>query len=183
VVAYKLLFLNIFFATFCMACHTLEPKPSADGFSLRGKLGVIDGDESYSARFLWRQNGERFGIDLWGPLGQGRVRLEGDNEQIVLIKGGEVLAQGKHDEVMRSRLGWTLPLNVLPSWALGEPDASLSVTAQEYDEEGHLIAFEQLNWRVTYTQFRLIGERSLPRTITARRGDYRVRLIISAWDI
>ena len=182
-VAYKFLFLNIFFATFCMACTTLEPKPSADGFSLRGKLGVIDGSESYSARFLWRQTGEAFGIDLWGPLGQGRVRLEGDKEQIAVIKGGVVLAEGKHDEVMRSRLGWTLPLNALPSWALGEPEPSLSVTAQEYDDEGHLIAFQQFDWRVTYTQFRLIGERSLPRRITARRGDYRVRLIISAWDI
>ncbi|MCZ6855428.1 MAG: lipoprotein insertase outer membrane protein LolB [Gammaproteobacteria bacterium] len=181
-VVYKLLFLNVFFAAFCLACSTLGPVADGTGFGLRGKLGVVDGSESYSARFLWQQTGEVFGIDLWGPLGQGRVRLEGDGEHIVLSKGGEVLARGKHDEVMRTRLGWTLPLNVLPSWALGQPDASLGVAAQEYDDEGRLVAFEQLDWRVTFGQFRLIGERSLPRRITARRGDYRVRLIISTWN-
>ncbi len=165
-----------------MACSTFGPSVDAQGFGLRGKLGVVDGGQSYTARFLWRQTDERFGIDLWGPLGQGRVRLEGDNERITLIKGGEVLAEGKHEEVMRSRLGWTLPLNVLPSWALGEPDSSLLVGAQQYDEEGRLVAFEQLDWRVTYTQFRMIGERLLPRRITAHRGDYRVRLVISDWD-
>ncbi len=182
-VFYKLLFLNIFFVAFCLACSTLEPRLDTEGFGLRGKLGVVDAGESYSARFLWRQTGERFGIDLWGPLGQGRLRLEGDHERITLIKGGEVLAEGEHDEVMRSRLGWTLPLSVLPSWALGEPDTSLNVAALEYDDEGRLVAFEQLAWQVSYTQFRLIGERWLPRRITARRDDYRVRLIISTWDI
>ncbi len=182
-VIYKLLFLNVFLAAFCIACSTLSPTSDGTGFGLRGKLGVVDGSESYSARFLWRQTGERFGIDLWGPLGQGRMRLEGDHEQMVLIKGSEVLAQGKHDEVMRTRLGWTLPLNALPSWVLGRPDASLDVAAHQYDAEGRLVAFEQSDWRVTYAQFRQIGERWLPRRITARRGDYRVRLIISTWDI
>ncbi len=166
-----------------MACTTLDPTSGVDGFGLRGKLGVVDGSESYSARFLWQQTGQRFGIELWGPLGQGRMRLEGDNQRITLFKGDEVLARGKHDEVMRTQLGWTLPLNVLPSWALGEPDSSLAVAAKGYDDEGRLVEFEQLDWQVTYTQFRQIGERWLPRRITARRGDYRVRLVISTWDI
>ena len=166
-----------------MACSTVGPASDAEGFSLRGKLGVLDGGASYSARFLWRQTGERFDIALWGPLGQGRMHLEGDNERITLIRSNEVLAQGKHHEVMHTQLGWTLPLNVLPSWALGEPDSSLDVVAKAYDDEGRLVGFEQLDWQVAYTQFRLIGDRWLPRRITARRGDYRVRLIISTWDI
>ena len=94
-----------------------------------------------------------------------------------------MVAEGKHEEVMATRLGWTLPLDVLPSWALGQPEKSLSVASKQYDEAGRLIAFEQLSWRVSYAQFRMVGERSLPRRITALKGDYRVRLVISSWDL
>ena len=85
-----------------------------EDFQLRGKLGVVEGRESFSARFLWRQRGPGFTIDLWGPLGQGRVRLSGDAQRIAVLDGnGVVLSEGDHAEVMHAHLGWALPLAVL----------------------------------------------------------------------
>ncbi len=45
------------------------------GFELNGKMAVRNAAERYSARFIWRQSGRVFDIDVWGPLGQGRVHL------------------------------------------------------------------------------------------------------------
>jgi outer membrane lipoprotein LolB len=173
----------------CGACASVAPTPvePAD-FQLRGKLGVLDGGESFSARFVWRQHGAGFTIDLWGPLGQGRIRLAGDDERLAVVDGkGVTISEGDHGQVMYAHLGWTLPLQVLPDWVLGEPGAGALSQQPEYDPAGHLVAFEQLDWTIAYAQHRKIvgdqGVRWLPRKITASKGEYRVRLVISEWQI
>ena len=157
-------------------------------FQLRGKLGVEQPSKSVSARFVWRQRDSGFTIDLWGPLGQGRVRLTGDAHRIAVVDGkGAILSEGDHDEVMRAHLGWTLPLEVLPDWVLGAPSNAALHQHPEYDAAGHLVAFKQLDWAVAYAQHREVvgpnGARWLPRKITATKGDYRIRLVITEWQI
>ena len=187
--AHKLLFLNVIFVVTGAGCASLAPFPEQPAdFQLRGKLGVVEGSESFSARFLWRQQGPGFTIDLWGPLGQGRVRLTGDERRLAVVDGkGAILTEGNHADVMHAHLGWSLPLAVLPDWVLGAPGASRASRHPQYDAAGHLVAFEQLDWAVAYGNHREVaganGARWLPRTITARKGDYRVRLVISEWQI
>ena len=187
--AHKLLFFNIFFAVVCVGCASFTPlsDESAD-FQLRGKLGVVEGSESFAARFVWRQQGPGFTIDLWGPLGQGRLRLRGDAQRIAVLDGNDsIISEGDHAQVMLAHLGWTLPLAVLPDWVLGAPGTAVTSAGAQYDDAGHLVAFEQLDWAVAYAQHRQIdapeGARWLPRKITATKGDYRVRLVISEWQI
>lgn len=187
--AHNLLFFNIFFAVACAGCASFSPLPEGPAdFQLRGKLGVVEGSESFSARFVWRQHGPGFTIDLWGPLGQGRVRLTGDERRIAVLDGdGAVLTQGDHAQVMYAHLGWTLPLAVLPDWVLGTPGNGAASAQARYDDAGHLVAFEQLDWMVAYEQHREVegaaGLRWVPRKITASKGDYRVRMVISEWQI
>ncbi|MCZ6711117.1 MAG: lipoprotein insertase outer membrane protein LolB [Gammaproteobacteria bacterium] len=165
------------------------PLSEAPGdFQLRGKLGVLEGRESFSARFLWFQQGPEFTIDLWGPLGQGRVRLTGDAQRLAVLDGdGAILTEGPHAEVMLAQLGWTLPLAVLPNWVLGEPGDDALIEQSRYDDDGRLLGFEQLDWAVVFSQHREIvgskGARWVPRKITARKGNYQVRLVISEWQI
>jgi len=187
--AHKLLFFNIIFALLCAGCASFAPRPEEPAdFQLRGKLGVVDGSESFSARFIWRQHGPVFNIDLWGPLGQGRVRLSGDERRIAVLDGsGKILTEGDHAEVMYAQLGWTLPLTVLPDWVLGVPDPGAPSVGAQYDADGHLLAFAQLGWTVTFADYREVDDgarvRWLPRSITASRGEYRVRMVISEWQI
>jgi len=186
--AHKLLFLNIFLVLICAGCASVSPRREEPAdFQLRGKLGVVEGNDSFSARFLWRQYGPRFSIDLWGPLGQGRVSLIGDGRRIAVLDGkGDVLTQGDHADVMRAQLGWTLPLAVLPDWVLGGPGVGAASMRPQYDSAGHLVAFEQFDWAVAYAQYREVadadGVRWLPGRITASKGDYRVRMVISDWQ-
>ncbi|MEZ5560858.1 MAG: lipoprotein insertase outer membrane protein LolB [Pseudomonadales bacterium] len=162
------------------------PRPEPGGFTLRGKVGVVDGARSFSARFLWQQRDDAFDIELWGPFGQGRVQLLGDRQRLALVDGdGQVLSRGRPEAVMREQLGWALPLSVLPRWVQGEPDPALPVAERVFDEAGQLVAFRQLDWQVQLQRFAPAGSagRVLPFLVSARRADYRVRLAISGWQI
>ncbi len=182
-----------FFITLGSGCASLpEQAPAAGGFHLLGKLGVVQGADSVSARFLWRQTPRRFDIDLWGPLGQGRVTLAGSERRMELRRGdGSVISRGPPEAVMTEHLGWSLPLSVLPEWVRGRPAPGLPVSGREYDDAGRLAAFEQLDWRVELERYQTVDGSAakpaegaaLPHRVTASRGAYRIRLVISEWRI
>ena len=198
---YNLLFLKVFpsgvwrrwpvagfLALLLAGCAGLPGMPEApETFVLSGKVGVREARESFSANLLWHQKGEAFDIDLWGPLGQGRVKLVKKDDGIVLRSDRGVLAEGEADAVMRAHLGWSLPVDVLPAWVQGGPYAGAPAEGLSRDDEGRLTAFTQLGWAVLLERYQTVqdGEagRDLPTRITATRDDARVRLVVSEWRL
>lgn len=179
----------------CLAvagCAALPETPETpETFVLTGKVGVREAEESFSANLLWHQMGEAFEIDLWGPLGQGRVKLVKKNGEISLESDKGVLAQGDPERVMQAHLGWSLPLEVLPAWVQGGPLAEVPASGLREDEFGRVLGFEQLGWNVLLERYQRVpvgsaseaAERELPRRVTATRNDARVRLVISDWRL
>lgn len=193
----KHLFCLLFFLVLGGCVGLPRTAPGEGGFHLRGKLGVVYGEESFSAQFLWRQQAQAFTIDLWGPLGQGRVQLIGTDRRLALREAdGTLISEGPPGVVMREHLGWTLPLDVLPLWVRGEPAPDRPVMARESNDRGQLTSFRQLGWQVTLERYRPVvaettGEAEaapaepveLPHRVTAERDGYRVRLAIADWRI
>jgi outer membrane lipoprotein LolB len=179
---------SIVFFLLVGGCASLpQDLPAAGGFHLRGKMGVVQASESFSARFLWRQNGAAYALDLWGPLGQGRVQLTGNRRRLELRDGeGAVISRGTPEAVMVEHLGFSLPLAVLEQWVRGRPAAEIPLADAVYDDSGRLTAFSQLDWHVQLERYRPVGPppgQALPHRVTASRDDYRVRLAISEWQI
>jgi outer membrane lipoprotein LolB len=186
---YKLLFLNVFFVLLVGGCASAPLLPvGPDAFGLKGKVAVRDAGEQFTANFLWQQNGEDFEIDLWGPLGQGRVQLQRQGPRVVLVNGrGEILTEGDADSVMRAHLGWSLPMDVLPAWIQGQPLPGAATENLDVGLEGEIAAFDQLGWHVELDRYERVYNRSqnrlLPGRLTADNGMVRVRLVVSEWQI
>jgi outer membrane lipoprotein LolB len=190
---YKPLFLNVFLIfpliLLVAGCVSMPPAPTVpEDFSLKGKVAVRDGEAQFSANILWQQRGNGFEIDLWGPLGQGRVQLVKQGEQVILKDGrGEVLTEGDAESVMSRHLGWSLPIDVLPAWIQGRPLAAVGSEDLTYGEDGELLAFRQLDWQVRLDRYRQLqgvgGIRNLPGRVTAEKQAARVRLVITEWRI
>jgi len=175
-------------APFLASCVGLPEAPEVpETFVLSGKVGVREARESFSANLLWHQKGDAFDIDLWGPLGQGRVKLVKKGDGIQLRSGRGVLAEGDADQVMREHLGWSLPVDVLPAWVQGEPFLDAPVTDLARDVEGRVTGFRQLGWAVVLERYQPVqhaaGYRDLPTRVTATRDASRVRLVISEWRL
>jgi outer membrane lipoprotein LolB len=154
---------------------------SADRWEFTGRIGVSAGVEGFNGKLRWSQDGEGFRATVSGPLGTGSVRIEG-NAKIVTVtdKKGEATELEDPEIDLRLRYGWTIPVTSLRYWALGIPDPSQPAES-EFGEDGLIQRIEQRDWVVTISQYRDGGGQPMPRRLSARNDDAKVRLVIDKW--
>ena len=169
------------------ACAVLPPLDQglqAD-FRLRGKIGVRDRsstEQSFSASFDWVQAGDAFAIELWGPLGQGRTRLAGNDETLTVTDARGVTLAGESPEALMQRhLGWSAPVNVLQHWIRGRLAPGSRANALDHDPAGHLTGFEQLGWAVELSRWQDSATGPLPGRIRATRHGRRITVVCKEW--
>jgi outer membrane lipoprotein LolB len=177
----KSLILNSILSLLLLAGCVAKP-PAADfdlQFQIVGKIGVKQGPEGYSANFDWRQQTRnRYTIEVWGPLGQGRTQLEGDLTSMQVRRGGQLLALGRPEEVMQAHLGWSIPLDVLPAWIRGRPAAQWAVADVRYDDDGEYALFSQANWSVALSRFALHDNLRTPSRVIAIQDEKKITVIV-----
>lgn len=169
------------------ACAVLPPlgEGLAADFRLRGKIGVRDqspNGASFSASFDWIQAGDAFAIELWGPLGQGRTRLAGDNETLTVTDAHGVTLAGESPEaLMQEQLGWSAPVNVLHHWVRGRLAPGRLANAVDRDAAGRLTRFKQLGWAVELSRWRESAAGPVPGRIRATRHGCRITVVCKEW--
>ena len=142
----KYLFFIIILFGLTACAGRVAPPVDPLGYALEGKLAFRTGDVSRSANFRWRQAGNRYDVEMWGLLGQGRTQFQGDSAELTVLRGGEILAQGAPEQIMQAQLGYSLPLSVLAGWLQGEPSPTASNLAR--DEQGNVLSFSEAQWEV-----------------------------------
>lgn len=148
-------------------------------FQILGKIGVKQAGDGFSANFDWRQHTQaRYEIDVWGPLGQGRTQLKGDQGAMQVSRGDQVLALGQPDEVMLAHLGWSIPLDVLPAWIRGVPAAQYGVDDRRFDDQGRFVEFTQAGWAVTLGRYDQRKDIMTPGRIKASQADKTITVIV-----
>lgn len=149
-----------------------------EGFDLQGR--AADG-RGVKADLLWQQDHDgSFDLRLSGPFGVGAVIIRGRADQVE-IQTREGRYQTRDPESwMRSRLGWTFPVQGLRYWVLGLPapdrDAQLSL-----DPQGRLAVLTQDGWTLHYNEYQTQQGLDLPRRLEAVHGELRLRLFIDRW--
>ena len=145
-------------------------------FTVQGKLLVFREQGKTALRFSWRQTKDAYQIDVWGSLGQGRIQLRGDATDMRVLRGREVIAAGEPRQVMRSQLGWDLPVAAIPNWLFGRPLPQYPITRGSDALVDGQTQFVQLGWSVL-AQVRLddmaVAEATsrTPEQLNLRRGD------------
>ncbi|MFK7915724.1 MAG: lipoprotein insertase outer membrane protein LolB [Pseudomonadales bacterium] len=159
--------------------------PDAADFRIIGKLSVRSSDSSAAGRFIWVQSAERYELEIWGPFGQGRRRLQGDEQTVRLLDGGgQLLLQGPVAQVMRAQLGWELPLGSLRHWVQGRPDPARRLANIDQNSNGRAQKIDQESWQISYPEYFEPAEYGgKPRRLIARGEGYEIRLAISRWEV
>lgn len=148
-----------------------------------GRIGVVNGQEGWHAGFQWTQQDSGYRIELIGPLGQGRVRVEGDAREVrIQTADGQTQTAPDPDILLEQAVGARLPVQGLRYWIRGLPEPGAAPTLQT-DAKGRLIRLEQNGWIIEYPAYGYAAplRLELPERIIARRQDLSVKLVIEEW--
>lgn len=166
-------------------CTVARPHvdPSVD-FRLRGKIAVRGPGDAFSASFDWMQTGEAFDIELWGPLGQGRVHLRGDGTRLTVTDARGATSRGIGAEpFLASTLGWSVPISALPYWVRGRHDPGNAVAGERRAADGTLAGFKQLGWTVEFPRWDESALGRVPARIVAVQRERRIVIVCKEWSI
>ncbi|MFO1434031.1 MAG: lipoprotein insertase outer membrane protein LolB [Candidatus Competibacteraceae bacterium] len=152
-------------------------------WSVNGRLAVTTTQEGWHVSLYWVQQGPVYTIDLIGPLGQGRVRIQGDAQGVGLrTADGQFQRAGNADELLARTVGVRIPLNGLLYWMRGLPDPGQPSTLA-LDEQGRLSRLEQGGWRIEYLDYMPVAALELPRRMRATQGEIKVQVLVSDWSL
>jgi outer membrane lipoprotein LolB len=186
----KPFFLKVFsvFLGFCAAvsgCTSLPPASALESvqFTVQGRMGIRNGAETFSTSFNWVQADDRFQIELWGPLGQGRTRMVGSEQDVtVYAANGEVYREPDSASAMQRWLGFSVPIDALRSWIQGRPAPGYPTGEASRDAEGDLRTLRQLGWALVFSDYGMAEQtHRVPGRISASQAGVRVTLVPKDW--
>jgi len=154
---------------------------------ISGKIGIRLPEGAHSAYVEWTQHANAFDVLLFGPLGQGKSRLQGKPGDVQLSLANGDTWHDQSPEALLTRLyGWQLPVSRAQYWVKGlAAPASAAIT--QFNADGSLAHLEQDGWVIDYlAYFSLNGQDTkpirLPQKLIMRYDAVRVTLIIKQWQ-
>jgi outer membrane lipoprotein LolB len=154
---------------------------SQPNWALAGRLGVSNAKDAGSGSLQWKQDGDAFRFSVHAPVTGKTWVLAGDPHHVVLEGLRDQPVEGDDAAALLEReLGWHVPVAELSAWVRG---ARASGEAKvEFRDDGLPATIVQDGWKIEYPDYDMTRTPALPRKVFASRGDYRVRLAVSAWQ-
>jgi outer membrane lipoprotein LolB len=164
-------------------------------WKIQGRLAMRTAEEGWQASLNWVREGERYRIDLIGPLGRGHLRLTRDDQGAELRDADQHVWRAENPEQLLYRTtGWRVPLDGLNYWVLGLPLPD-TAASQELDPQGRLKTLAQSGWEIRFLEYTHYGSLDLPSKLFIKRQGHdangnpaedatlEVRLVIENWAL
>lgn len=199
---YKLLLVSLF-AIAIVSCTTVQTKMTPispkntfeqdkikpqllklDSWKIKGVLGIIYNNKAESANYIYTQDGDKFSIKLYGPLGIGSVQIKGDSNQVTLenSKGQKIQAKDAKS-LMLEQLGWYVPVDGLKYWVKGVAIPSIKYKSK-LNHNNLVEMLEQNGWDISYKSYKFVGSKyPLPSRIRMSRDNLIIKIVIKSWQI
>lgn len=151
-------------------------------WQILGRVSVTSEQDGWHATLNWVQQSPAYTIDLIGPLGQGRLRISSDGENVQLRSSdGKVFYATDADRLLEKTLGLRIPVNGLVYWVRGLPDP-LQANVLAGDAQGRLTRLEQNGWIIDYLRYEQQEQgMELPTRIRAHQDEWTVQMVIKNW--
>ncbi|MBL4647973.1 MAG: outer membrane lipoprotein LolB, partial [Gammaproteobacteria bacterium] len=139
-------------------------------WQVRGAIAIHNGQQAQSANLFLQQKKRQYRLQIFGPLGMGRIILEGDNKKVSLqANNGHIFTAHNAEMLLQQQLGWTLPVSNLYYWLRGLPAPHVAATLH-FDSYQHLQFLQQQGWMIHYVLYSDVHGIDLPSKIVMQRG-------------
>ena len=154
-----------------------------DQWTLDGRLAISNGKDGGSGNLLWQNNAGITRMSFRGALGKGAWQLQTEENGVRLeLANGTVHHAASVAELVLKQVGWKVPVDALAWWikGLAYPD---KWDSRSLDENGRLTKLRQFGWDVDFSNYGQSDGYWLPRKLTARRGEYSVKMAVRSWRL
>lgn len=161
----------------------LQRLTDAGGWRLEGRLAINDGKDGGSGRLQWEQRPGDSRMDFHGALGRGAWRLtaDGSGAELVFADGTRYQAPNV-GRLVDEQVGWKVPVDKLSWWVLGLA-APGPIESRQLAPDGTVSELSQAGWVVSYGGYLDVDGLLLPRKLTARQGERKVKLAVREWRL
>lgn len=160
-----------------VATESLEPNAQLWHWQAQGRIAFANEKNNHSANIDWKQTGYNYQLQLFGPLGQGSARLEGQPFKVTLtLSNGEQVQATSPEQLLAENSAWELPLSNMVYWIRG-------VTAPGDYLQINQNTFIQSGWRVEWRRFVQVDDYQLPSLLVAEKNNLSFRLAINQWQL
>lgn len=154
-------------------------------WQISGAMAYRTPQGGQSASLTWQQTGQHYQINLFGPLGVGRVSLVGTlRKNVILTRDGKQFTAHTPEALMQQQLGWHLPISNLYYWVRALPAPGMTQSVQ-FDEFHHITRLVQQAWTIHYERYTAVNGIDLPSKFTLQHGlgnsQLNVKVVISRW--
>ena len=151
-------------------------------WSVRGRLGLSDGQRGGSLSMTWTADGADHLVLLRTVAGGRQWRLEMTPSGSVLTGSDIGRLQGPDPDLLVERaVGWPIPVRWMSAWLRGLPAPAAART--DYADDGALQALGWAGWRLDFDRWKQLDGDGvlLPIRVTAENPPHRVRAALSGW--
>lgn len=150
-------------------------------WSIRGRFSLQSAEETWTGMLQWHTQQNKYRVQLSSPLGQGMIRLSGDQHGALLeLSNGAQYRDDNAETLFSDRLGWHFPLSSLLHWIIGRPQLQ-----QEYSytltPKGNITKLHQQNWVIIYKEYYNDLSPVLPRRLVLTNQNLRIKLVVDRW--
>lgn len=160
-----------------------------DSWSLDGRLGIRQSNQSDTVRLSWQQAVSATQIDLSSTLlGLGAVRIRADANGVLVQKAGEPDRRlPSLDALSREYIPYDFPAAWLQWWIRGLPVPTLNTLQQGFAELGVLQDLEQeapggAVYTLAYDRYAAHDGLLLPGRIRMESQGLRLTFLIDSWQ-
>lgn len=174
-----------------------HPQAPLDTFRIKGKVSLKQADKGpksrtragklYTAEIHWEQAGDRYGIDLSGPLNQGHIKIIGDSQLATLWdQQANAHRASSPEQLLTEITGVGFPLEVLIDWISGRPQLPDGLKGVDWetlsDGTRKIRQFTHKGWKVTYREWATWDGIWLPRKMQLEDKNRKLKVFIHAWE-
>ncbi|PKO25677.1 MAG: outer membrane lipoprotein LolB [Betaproteobacteria bacterium HGW-Betaproteobacteria-8] len=160
----------------------LQALAQIDQFLLHARIGVQANGKGSSGSTRWRHDPDGDDIAMLSPMGSTVAKIITNADGVTLTTNeGKVLQASNAETLTEQHLGWRLPLEGLPDWALGRPTRHLFEEMQ-WDSIGRITRLKQDGWEIEYPEYMEAAGYRLPRRINLRSKNLTLKLIVERWE-
>jgi len=157
-------------------------------WSLQGRLGVRQENQSDSVALVWKQQDQQFDLVFRSTLlGLGTTHVYGTVQRVTVEKAGEqpVTLPGLQ-ALTKQYLSFEFPAAYLVYWVRGLPVPNVAATP-EFDEHSRLISLVQRDdkgrgWQLQYDRYTEVETLVLPGRIKMNTDGLQLTFVIDKWQ-